>query len=61
ISKIRCLAARKEPQVGIEVHLAESHGQEKSPSGNMPLQSNRRAGVTDSRMSFMRKFGKAIH
>jgi predicted ATPase len=28
ISKIRCLAARKEPQVGIEVHLAESHGQE---------------------------------
>jgi predicted ATPase len=28
ISKIRCLAARRDPQVGIEVHLAESHGQE---------------------------------
>jgi predicted ATPase len=28
ISKIRCLAARRDPQVGIEVHFAESHGQE---------------------------------
>ncbi|MBW2741826.1 MAG: AAA family ATPase [Deltaproteobacteria bacterium] len=28
ISKIRCLAARKEPQVEIEIHLAESHGDE---------------------------------
>lgn len=28
ISKIRCLAARKEPQVEIEVHLAESREQE---------------------------------
>ena len=28
ISKIRCLAARKEPQVEIEVHLAESQGKE---------------------------------
>lgn len=27
ISKIRCLAARKEPQVEIEVHLAESQGE----------------------------------
>jgi predicted ATPase len=26
ISKIRCLAARRDPQVGIEVHFAESHG-----------------------------------
>ena len=28
ISKIRCLAARKEPQVEIEIHLSESQGQE---------------------------------
>ena len=28
ISKIRCLAARKEPQVEIEIHLAESYGGE---------------------------------
>jgi len=28
ISKIRCLAARKEPQIEIEVHLAESQGKE---------------------------------
>lgn len=28
ISKIRCLAARKEPQVEIEIHLAETHGDE---------------------------------
>ena len=27
ISKIRCMATRKEPQVEIEVHLAESQGQ----------------------------------
>ena len=28
ISKIRCLAARKEPQVEIEIHMAEFHGDE---------------------------------
>ena len=28
VSKIRCLAARKEPQVEIEIHLAESYGGE---------------------------------
>jgi len=26
VSKIRCLAARQEPQIEIEIHLAESHG-----------------------------------
>ncbi len=28
VSKIRCLAARKEPQIEIEIQLAESHGDE---------------------------------